>query len=316
MIHRRRNSDETEDSSYVHHRRKILTLNWKRQPSSVSLLVQPGLDEFSSQIDGITQFLARMGMRVEFNKYSTADFIVLVGSDGFNLTVSSLFQDKDTPPILSLSPKQPGFISSLEFSRYEELIPQIIRGNAWILPRSRLNVEYHSLEGVRRFTALNDIVVSREHDSGSLAINCSSSGLAFSQLIGDGVIIATATGSTAYNKGAGGALVHPLLPVFLLTPIVALSLSASPIMLPQSADLIISLDDTDVRRQSQSAYLTIDGKGHFPFRTGERVVITLSTNYYNSVLETNSIAEWPVRLANLMGWNERRHQKPLAPVKT
>lgn len=302
-----------DDSSFFHHRRKMLSLNWESEPKKVAIFIHKGLQEFEDNISCLTEFLQKMNIEVEIDKYTNSDFIILIGTDGLNLQVSSLFQDRETPPILSLTPNRKGFISFIDFCSFHSIIPQILRGNAWVLPRCRLCIEYHSLEGVQRFTALNELVVNRDHKSGSLAINCSSCGFSFSQLIGDGVIIATPTGSTAYNKGAGGALVHPLLPVFMLTPIVALSLSARPIMFPQSADLTISLDESNKRRQNQSAYMYFDGTGHRPFKMGEKLVITISPYYYNSITMSKSIAEWPVRLAGLMSWNERKHQKALPP---
>ena len=306
-------SHDKDDSSFFHHRRKMLSLNWENEPKKVSVFIQEGLLQFEDNIEALTYFLAKLNIQVEIDTFTDSDFIILVGTDGLNLKVSSLFQDRETPPILSLTPHRKGFISFVDFCAFHSIIPQILRGNCWLLPRCRLCIEYHSLDGVHRFTALNDLVVNRDHASGSLTINCSSCGFGFSQIIGDGVIIATPTGSTAYNKGAGGALVHPLLPVFMLTPIVALSLSARPIMFPQSADLTISLEENSKRSHTQSAYLYFDGTGHRPFRVGEKLIITISPHYYNSITMSKSIAEWPVRLAGLMSWNERKHQKALPP---
>jgi len=300
---------ENEESSFFHHRRKLVNLNWDHEPKRVSLFIQSGLIEMEKQIETMKKFLIDMDFELEVDVYTDSDFIILVGTDGFNLQISSIFQDRETPPIISLTPHKKGFISFIEFCSYQTVIPQILRGNCFILPRCRLCIDYHSSEGIERFTALNDLVVNRDQTCGSLIVNCSSCGFGFSQIICDGVIIATPTGSTAYNKGAGGALVHPLLPVFMLTPIIALSLSARPIMFPQSADLTISLA-CDTKRK-QKAYIVFDGTGHRTFSPGEKLVISISTHYFNSIMMNKSIAEWPVRLAGLMSWNERKHQKAL-----
>lgn len=302
------NNDET---SFFHHRRKLIALTWESVPKIVSVFIQDDVETISEEIAEFKRFLEENKLQIEWNTFEKASFVILIGTDGFNLHISSLFQCKDTPPILSLTPNRKGFISFLEFCSYGKVIPQILKGNCWLLPRCRLNVEYQSQDGHSTFCCLNDITVNRDHLSGPLLLNCSSCGFTFSQISGDGIIIATPTGSTAYNKASGGALVHPLLPVFMLTPICAMSLSARPIIFPQSADLTISIQQTEHKDIGQKAYIAFDGMNHQTLKIGEKLVITISNNYFNSIMLTKSIAEWPIQLANLMSWNERRHQKAL-----
>lgn len=300
---------QKDEYSLFHHRKKLVSLDWPSEPSKVAIFLQKNLEFYSESIELLKQFIHSLNIEYEFDTYTDSDFIILVGTDGFNLSLNLLFQDRDTPPILSLTPNKTGFISFIEFCTYNSVIPQVLRGNCWLLPRTRLHIEHHSANGIATFTALNDLVLSRNSTSGPLLINCSSCGFCFSKIIADGAIIATATGSTAYNKAAGGSLVHPLLPVFILTPIGALSLSARPVTFPQSADLTLSLEFK--KYEEQSAYFNFDGTGHRPFLLGEKLFIRLSNSYYNSIVVNKSIAEWPVRLAGLMGWNDRRHQKEI-----
>ena len=307
------------ESSFVHHQRSMIKLEWPQQPKSVAIFVQSTLSDNYNLLNGMKHFLIeKMGLKISEGKYTDEDFIIAIGTDGFNLDVSAYFQDREVPPILSLTPNKKGFLSFHELSGFSVFIPQVIRGNCWILPRCRLLVEYRSLQGVERLCVLNDVVVNRDPLSGALFLNCSCNGFCFSQLHGDGVIISTPTGSTAYNKGAGGALVHPLLPVFMMTPICALSLSARPIIFPQTAVLKISLDNSnDLKKGPQLAYFTLDGQKHIRFNPGDELTISVSPYNYQSILMNKSIAEWPVRLAGLMGWNERKHQKalPSGPIK-
>ena len=306
-------SKENDESAFVHHRKKILPLDWEKQPNSVSLFIQSSVPEIQTQIDELKQFLISLNIRICENKYEKEDFIILIGTDGFNSQVSQQFQNCETPPIISFTPTKMGFISFMELLSFKTFIPQVLRGNCWLMPRCRLYVEYHSFQGLKKFVVLNDIVVSRSHESCALVIDCISCGFPFSQLIGDGLIVSTPTGSTAYNKGAGGALLHPLLPVFLLTPINALSLSARPIVFPQSADLTISLEVSpkEEGEHEQLAYISFDGISHSQFKVGEKIVISISPFSFNSIVMSKSIAEWPIRLAGLMGWNERKRQKAL-----
>jgi NAD+ kinase len=207
-----------------------------------------------------------------------------------------------------------GFVSFIDFIEYSVVIPQILLGNCFLLPRCRIAIEYHSSDGLERFCALNELSLNRDPLSRPLTISCSSGGLSFSQVIGDGVIIATPTGSTAYNKAAGGPLIHPLLPGFLLTPICPLSLSARPILFPQSADLTILL--ASVPGYTQKAIVTFDGMARRELKTGEKLIITMSMHHFNSIVMSKSVGEWLVRLAGLLSWNERKHQKSLAAQKS
>ncbi|KAH0793439.1 ATP-NAD kinase family protein [Histomonas meleagridis] len=308
---------EWEESSFIHRIIEIKNLDWEHEPSSVHLYVQDRLENLESdQIDSLIKYLESNGLRVEVGEYKSADFLILVGTDGLNLKISTLFQDKKTPPILPLTTRRQGFISDIQFSAYRDVIPQVIRGNCYVLPRCRLLIEYHSLKGVETYHVLNDLALYRDSLSGSLTIKCSSCGFCFSEIIGDGVIIATATGSTAYNKSAGGALVHPLLPVFMLTPVCAQSLSARPILFPRHAELTISLASKKAGHQtSQRAWVTFDGLGHRPFQIGEKLVVSISPYPYNTIMMEKSVGSWATKLAALMGWNERKHQKPLPKIE-
>jgi NAD kinase len=286
-------------------------LDWDHEPSSCALFFADGVMDFDDEIAELRQFLTSFGLRIEMNEYVSADFIVALGTDRFLLQVSRLFQERETPPILCLTPKGSGFMSSIEFAEYRFVIPQVFRGNCFLLPRCRLQIEYHTLSGIESFCVLNELAVNRDPLNLSLVLNCGSNGLVFSQLIGDGVIIATATGSTAYNKAAGRALVHPLLPVFMLTPLCPLSLSARPIVFPQSAEISISIGETPGRPRSDRALLGFDGLVHRELRFGEKLVIAVSPFSVNCVVMTRSTSEWLVRLAGLLSWNQRKHQKEL-----
>jgi NAD kinase len=262
---------------------------------------------------GVRQLLSDLGLRIEMDEYDSGDFIVAIGSDRFLLEVSKLFQGRDTPPILSLTPSRMGFVSFIELVDYSVVLPKVVSGDCYLIPRCRLEVEYHTLTGVERFCVLKELSVNRDPRSRSLRLNCASGGYVFSQLCGDGVIIATPTGSTSYNKAAGGALVHPLLSVFMLTPICPLSLSARPLVFPQSAEITISLGIIPDKPREQKAVLGFDGIDHRDLKVGEKLVISMSPFCLNSVVMTKSISEWLVRLAGLLNWNQRKHQNPLTP---
>ena len=309
-----------EETSYLHHMRMMRKIDWEHEPTSISLFIQANMKcvtNCSVVISDLKRFLESFNLRINEGKYENEDFIILVGTDSFNLEISSKFKSMETPPILSITPRKQGFISTMDVNNYKTYIPQILRGHCWILPRYRILIKHYVGDKFEEYCVLNDMIINRDPHGGSLCINCDSNNFSFSKLIGDGVLIATPTGSTAYNKGAGGALVHPLLPVILMTPICALSLSARPIILPENAILTIYLDQ-ESNDDSQTAFLSFDGIKHCRLHVGEKLVISMSPYPYNSIMINKSISEWPTRLAQLMGWNQRVPQKDLpskAPSK-
>lgn len=285
---------------------KINQLTWEAEPSVVCVYSPLMGTDF---VAPLIEFLRELKLSVVYDDFKGADFIILIGTNSTNLALSLSIQFQNTKPVLSLSVKRKGFISNIPFESYREVIPRILRGDCWVLPRSRLCVRYCGLNETRTYCVLNEMAVNRNPISNSLLINCSSGDFGFSQIRGDGVIISTSTGSTAYNTAAGGPLIHPLLPAFLLTPLCALSLSARPILFPSSAKLTISLEPEE---SEPMACITIDGNIHIPFTVGETVEISLSPYFYNSIILDESFKEWHLCLEHLMGWNQRKHQKPLS----
>lgn len=299
-------SVQNDDFSSMLNFIKINKLIWEKTPSMVCIYYP---FEDSDMIAPLVTFLENLGLKITFDDFTNANFIIVVGTNNTNLALSLIVQEQNTKPILSLSIKKKGFISNINFSDYKEVIPRVMSGDCWILPRSRLQVKYYGLKEVKTYSVLNEIAINRDPLSNSLLINCKCYDFGFSQIKGDGIIISTSTGSTAYNTAAGGPLIHPLLPAFLLTPICVLSLSARPILFPSSAVITISLEPG---KKECKSYIAIDGNIHIPFVVGEKVEISLSQDFYNSIILDKSFKDWYCCLESVMGWNQRKAQKPLS----
>jgi hypothetical protein len=111
----------------------------------------------------------------------------------------------------------------------------------------------------RKHRVVNDAVLSRSALARIATICVRVGGAVISRFRGDGIIVATPTGSTGYNLSAGGPILEPLLPALTLTPICPHTLSVRPLILPDSVrlELAVENDPTDV-------YLTLDGQENFP----------------------------------------------------
>ena len=131
----------------------------------------------------------------------------------------------------------------------------------------------HKASGAKiEFFALNDVVISSPITSKMVIVNASIEGERFNSYRGDGLIISTPTGSTAYNLAAGGPVVYPLTKAFIITPVLAHSLTNQrPLVVP--ADFHIELDT-----EKYEAVATIDGQERYALQEGDAVFISGAKN--------------------------------------
>ncbi|TKY74229.1 NAD kinase 2 [Spatholobus suberectus] len=127
------------------------------------------------------------------------------------------------------------------------------------------------------------------------------------QVQGDGVIVATPTGSTAYSTAAGGSMVHPNVPCMLFTPICPHSLSFRPVILPDSAQLELKIPE-DAR---SNAWVSFDGKRRQQLSRGDSVRISMSQHPLPTVNKFDQTGDWFHSLIRCLNWNERLDQKAL-----
>jgi len=127
--------------------------------------------------------------------------------------------------------------------------------------------------------------------------------------VGDGLIIATPTGSTAYNLAAGGSILETNTHCICLTPLAPHSLSFRPIILPASCTIRIE----KVRDGRNSGWVALDGANRFRLADGESISISGSQSYLSMVtLKSDNLTDlWAQRLVKFFGWNTREQNKPL-----
>lgn len=123
-----------------------------------------------------------------------------------------------------------------------------------------------SASGKKNFYAFNDVVITRLTISKMVRINASLDDEWFNTYSGDGLIISTPTGSTAYSMAAGGPIIYPLTKAFIMTPICAHSLTQRPLVVP--ADFTIKLNSPDTK-----VIAMIDGQDDYEMNIGDVLVI-------------------------------------------
>ena len=179
------------------------------------------------------------------------DAVIVAGGDGTFLSVAR--GCSAATPVAGINCGTLGFLTEHPASRIDRLLDDLAAGEALITSRERLRVSVG--DGERRFDVLNDAVVNKAALARILTIVVAVDGEDLNRFRADGLILATPTGSTAYNLSAGGPLVHPDLEALLITPICPHMLSNRPVLvaLDQRVEVWVEAGDEGV-------YLTLDGQ--------------------------------------------------------
>jgi len=128
---------------------------------------------------------------------------------------------------------------------------------------------------------LNDVVINKAALARIIEIQVSLNGLLVNSFRADGLIVATPTGSTAYNLSAGGPIVFPSMNAMVLTPICPFTLTNRPIVVSDEAAIELILE-----HENEGVVLTLDGQIGYPLKAGDRVEIRKSRTTFNLVQPT------------------------------
>ncbi|XP_074544313.1 NAD kinase b isoform X4 [Halichoeres trimaculatus] len=266
------------------------------------------------------------------------DLIICLGGDGTLLYASSLFQGS-VPPVMAFHLGSLGFLTPFKFESYKTEVAKVFEGNAAITLRSRLKVKVvkdmlqregqqqqqqqdhngllpHGLTNSEagkvtlQLQVLNEVVVDRGPSSYLSNVDLYLDGRLITSVQGDGVIVSTPTGSTAYAAAAGASMIHPNVPAIMVTPICPHSLSFRPIVVPAGVELMITLSP-DARN---TAWVSFDGRKRQEIQHGDCIKITTSCYPVPSICCHDLVYDWFESLAQCLHWNVRKRQARLADV--
>jgi NAD+ kinase len=197
-----------------------------------------------------------------------SDFLVSLGGDGtlLSLVRRSYHYRK---PVVGINAGNLGFLADITIDDVDNFLEQLLSEEYRI--DDRMMIEGYLIKKdsgeKKRFFALNDVVITSPQPSKMVKVNASIDGERFNSYRGDGLIISTPTGSTAYNLAAGGPVVYPLTKAFILTPISAHSLTNQrPLVVPTDFD--IELDT-----EKYEAIAMIDGQVRYDIEEGDILYI-------------------------------------------
>lgn len=192
-----------------------------------------------------------------------ADVIIMLGGDGTTLGIARRMA-RFKLPIIAINAGRLGFITDFSLQEMSKDLPPLLRGEYEVDTRSMLQVRvYRAGKNVFTATAVNDAGITHGRAGSMVEFNVWVDGHPMATQRADGVIVSSATGSTAYAMAAGGPILHPALNAMVLVPVAPHALTNRPIVLPGSSTVDISL----IGAREASAYC--DMQDFFPMQKGD-----------------------------------------------
>lgn len=200
-----------------------------------------------------------------------ADFVVVFGGDGSLLATARRMGDNQMPT-LGINRGRLGFLTAFEDEHSQQALTMLLAGQLREEQRLMFSCSVVGLDGVASdpVLGLNDVVVSRAAVGGMIAVRAFRGNAELASYRGDGLIAATAAGSTAYSMAAGGPVLSPDLDALVLTPLASHTLSARPLVVPVGQGLDIEVVETGSKKY---AYVQIDGQVQMQVPVGGRAVL-------------------------------------------
>ncbi|MBU2614598.1 MAG: NAD(+)/NADH kinase, partial [Elusimicrobia bacterium] len=197
-----------------------------------------------------------------------ADICITLGGDGTILRVAKIIAPLGIP-VLGVNTGSLGFLAGTDPGEMFSIIEKSISGKFKIEERLMLDIETSG----KSYLALNDCVIRSGSSSRVILLNVKVNNLALAEYIGDGLIISTPTGSTAYSLAAGGPIVSPKLPLFIVSPICPHTLSQRPIILSSDSNIVTEVPKY---KSNKNIVISIDGQENFNISSGAVIAVKKS----------------------------------------
>ncbi len=227
-----------------------------------------------------------------------AEGLVVLGGDGTLIHAARLAAGRKIP-ILGVNLGSLGFLAEVPQRNLFIVLDEMLSGSAALEPRMKLRCRlWRGEQRVLDEDVLNDVVLNR----GALARIADHETFVDNNYVttykSDGVVISTATGSTAYALSAGGPIIHPALDCTLVAPICPHTLNQRPIAIPSELTVRIAL-----KSEGTDVYLTLDGQSGHELRAGDQIEVTRSE--HKVWLVRNPDRDYFSILRQKLHWGER-----------
>ncbi|MEX2028462.1 MAG: NAD(+)/NADH kinase [Candidatus Curtissbacteria bacterium] len=204
------------------------------------------------------KFLEEKGHKVLTTDLTRSDLVITLGGDGTLLHAACEHIELGVP-FVGINVGTLGFLTAAEADEWKEALEKVIRGE--YLVSERITID--AVHGGKSFKALNEIVVKGMYRVVNLEITVN--GQKFLNTSGDGVIVSTQTGSTAYSLSAGGPIVDPEVDCFLITPVNAHGLPVPSVVLSPNDEVVIRVI------KGNDVSLVVDGQEHVGVKVGDEI---------------------------------------------
>jgi NAD+ kinase len=286
---------------------------------SIGLVARTGLVAAAPHLAEVAGWLEKRGITVVADQQTAAlaklaiptfsreqlpkhvDLLLVLGGDGTLLGMADRIGVAGVAvPILGVNFGRLGFLTEVRLDELYPALDSVLNGKAHIHERRLLRARTFKGEAVAsEHLALNDVVVTRGAMSRVVELTVAVDGGFVMVIKGDGVILASPTGSTAYNLAADGPIVHPDVAAMLLTPIAPHTLANRPIVIPGTSTIEIGVSPDN----RSDVFTTFDGQFGHQLAADERVSVTLAPNPVRIVrAEARSYYD---NLREKLGWGER-----------
>ena len=212
----------------------------------------------------------------------SVDLILVLGGDGTMIAAARMIGNSEVP-VIGVNYGGLGYLAEFPIDELFSALEAILSGQYKVQKREMLAVElWRGDELITRNRVLNDVVVNKSALARIIEIEAYLDSQFVNLFRADGLIVATPTGSTAYNLSAGGPVIYPSMNAVVITPICPFTLSNRPIVVPYGSTIEVRL-----MTDKEEVALTLDGQVGFPMQINDRIVIGKSNTTFNLVQPPN-----------------------------
>lgn len=236
--------------------------------ANVVIVTKPLQPDVARVAAELAEWFAQKGIRASQDPASagSADLCVVVGGDGTLLAAARLIGNHQVP-ILAINYGGLGFLTEVTREEMYPALERVLGGEPLTDGRMMMNVTVHrGAAPPETHQALNDVVIHKGTLARIIELEARVNDQYVSRFRSDGLILATPTGSTAYNVSAGGPIVYPTMSAIIMTPICPHTLTNLPLVLPPESRIEITL-----RSSQDEVYVTVDGQVGIKLDAGDRV---------------------------------------------
>jgi NAD+ kinase len=268
-------------------------------PKRVGVTFNPRLDGAHELALQLLDDIAARGVEAELDEEDDGaslqgcDLVVVLGGDGSVLRCARRVLETGTP-ILGVNLGRLGFLTELDGSQVRERLDDVLSGRGRIEERAMLRAEVSGKQEV--FHGLNEAVIGRATLSRAIQLAVDVDETRIADYRCDGVIVATATGSTAYAVSVGGPILYPESSDLVIVPVAPHLSAEHAVLVPGSETVHVTLEP------DQQAVLSVDGTADYELHEGDSVQVSLS-EHRARFLRFKPRTDFYVRMAAQLGWH-------------